>query len=167
MKLLLTFLATVLLLTSCKTTQELKTVDYVDLERYQGKWYEITKIPNRFEKNLIYVTANYTLKENGKIKVLNDGYNTKKGKYEKAVGEAKVNGPGKLGVSFFKPFYGDYYIMELDEDYQWVLVGSPSRNYLWILARTPQISEELITELSKKAEDAGFDISRLERMEQQ
>jgi len=167
MKLLLTFLAAVLLLTSCKTTQELKTVDYVDLERYQGKWYEITKIPNRFEKNLIYVTANYTLKENGKIKVLNDGYNTKKGKYEKAVGEAKVNGPGKLGVSFFKPFYGDYYIMELDEDYQWVLVGSPSRDYLWILARTPQISEELITELSKKAEDAGFDISRLERMEQQ
>jgi lipocalin len=139
----------------------------VDLERYQGKWYEITKIPNRFEKNLIYVTANYTLKENGKIKVLNDGYNTKKGKYEKAVGEAKVNGPGKLGVSFFKPFYGDYYIMELDEDYQWVLVGSPSRDYLWILARTPQISEELITELSKKAENAGFDISRLERMEQQ
>jgi lipocalin len=167
MKLLLTFLAAVLLLTSCKTTQELKTVDYVDLERYQGKWYEITKIPNRFEKNLIYVTANYTLKENGKIKVLNDGYNTKKGKYEKAVGEAKVNGPGKLGVSFFKPFYGDYYIMELDEDYQWVLVGSPSRDYLWILARTPQISEELITELSKKAENAGFDISRLERMEQQ
>jgi apolipoprotein D and lipocalin family protein len=167
MKLLLTFLATVLLLTSCKTTQELKTVDYVDLERYQGKWYEITKIPNRFEKNLIYVTANYTLKENGKIKVLNDGYNTKKGKYEKAVGEAKVNGPGKLGVSFFKPFYGDYYIMELDEDYQWVLVGSPSRDYLWILARTPQISEELITELSKRAENAGFDISRLERMEQQ
>jgi lipocalin len=167
MKLLLTFLATVLLLTSCKTTQELKTVDYVDLERYQGKWYEITKIPNRFEKNLIYVTANYTLKENGKIKVLNDGYNTKKGKYEKAVGEAKVNGPGKLGVSFFKPFYGDYYIMELDVDYQWVLVGSPSRDYLWILARTPQISEELITELSKKAENAGFDISRLERMEQQ
>jgi len=167
MKLLLTFLATVLLLTSCKTTQELKTVDYVDLERYQGKWYEITKIPNRFERNLIYVTANYTLKENGKIKVLNDGYNTKKGKYEKAVGEAKVNGPGKLGVSFFKPFYGDYYIMELDEDYQWVLVGSPSRDYLWILARTPQISEELITELSKKAENAGFDISRLERMEQQ
>jgi apolipoprotein D and lipocalin family protein len=167
MKLLLTFLAMVLLLTSCKTTQELKTVDYVDLERYQGKWYEITKIPNRFEKNLIYVTANYTLKENGKIKVLNDGYNTKKGKYEKAVGEAKVNGPGKLGVSFFKPFYGDYYIMELDEDYQWVLVGSPSRDYLWILARTPQISEELITELSKRAENAGFDISRLERMEQQ
>ena len=167
MKLLLTFLATVLLLTSCKTTQELNTVDYVDLERYQGKWYEITKIPNRFEKNLIYVTANYTLKENGKIKVLNDGYNTKKEKYEKAVGEAKVNGPGKLGVSFFKPFYGDYYIMELDEDYQWVLVGSPSRDYLWILARTPQISEELITELSKKAENAGFDISRLKRMEQQ
>jgi len=167
MKLLLTLLATVLLLTSCKTTQELQTVDYVDLERYQGKWYEITKIPNRFEKNLIYVTANYTLKENGKIKVLNDGYNTKKGKYEKAVGEAKVNGPGKLGVSFFKPFYGDYYIMELDEDYRWVLVGSPSRDYLWILARTPQISEELITELSKKAENAGFDISRLERMEQQ
>ena len=167
MKLLLTFLATVLLLTSCKTTQELKTVDYVDLERYQGKWYEITKIPNRFEKNLIYVTANYTLKENGKIKVLNDGYNTKKGKYEKAVGEAKVNGPGQLGVSFFKPFYGDYYIMELDVDYQWVLVGSPSRDYLWILARTPQISEELITELSKRAENAGFDISRLERMEQQ
>jgi len=167
MKLLLTFLAAVLLLTSCKTTEELQTVDYVDLERYQGKWYEITKIPNRFEKNLIYVTANYTLKENGKIKVLNDGYNTKKGKYEKAVGEAKVNGPGKLGVSFFKPFYGDYYIMELDEDYQWVLVGSPSRDYLWILARTPQISEELITELSKKAENAGFDISRLERMEQQ
>ena len=152
-------------LSGCKTA-ELETVDNVDIERYQGTWYEITKIPNRFERNLIKVTATYTLKDNGRITVFNSGFNTKKGKQQDAIGEAKVNGPGKLGVSFFKPFYGDYYIMALDQDYQWVLVGSPSRDFLWILAREPQVSEELITRLSAIATDRGFDVSRLERMKQ-
>ena len=165
MKKLLAIICLALGLSGCKTA-ELQTVDSVDLEKYQGTWYEITKIPNRFEKNLINVTANYTLKENGRIIVLNSGFNTKKNKQQDAIGEAKVNGPGKLGVSFFKPFYGDYYIMALDEDYQWVLVGSPSRDFLWILAREPQVSEDLITNLSKIATSRGFDVSRLERMPQ-
>lgn len=156
--------ATVILLTGCKT-QPLDTVQNVDLERYQGTWYEITKIPNRFEKNLIKVQANYTLKENGRIEVKNTGFNTKTNKFEEAIGEAKVNGPGKLGVSFFKPFYGDYYIMELDDDYEWVLVGSPSRDYLWILAREPEISDVVYEYLTKVASYEGFDISRLEKMQ--
>ena len=109
---------------------------------------------------------NYTLKENGRITVLNSGFNTKKNKQQDAIGEAKVNGPGKLGVTFFKPFYGDYYIMALDKDYQWVLVGSPSRDFLWILAREPELSEDIIEKLTNGAANAGFDVSRLERMTQ-
>lgn len=154
----------IILLTGCKT-QPLDTVQNVDLVKYQGTWYEITKIPNKFEKNLIKVQANYTLKENGRIEVKNTGFNTKTNKFEEALGEAKVNGPGKLGVSFFKPFYGDYYIMELDEDYQWVLVGSPSRDYLWILAREPEIPANIYEYLTGVAKAEGFDISRLEKMQ--
>lgn len=153
-------------LSGCEEKLPLETVENVNLERYQGTWYEIARIPNQFEKDLIKVTANYTIKDNGRIRVLNQGYNTKKGKNEKAIGEAKVVGPGKLKVTFFKPFYGDYYIMELDKDYQYVLVGSPSRDYLWILSRTPQISDELYNELSKIASDANFDINRLVKVEQ-
>lgn len=153
-------------LSGCEEKLPLETVENVNLERYQGTWYEIARIPNQFEKDLIKVTANYTIKDNGRIRVLNQGYNTKKGKNEKAIGEAKVVGPGKLKVTFFKPFYGDYYIMELDKDYQYVLVGSPSRDYLWILSRTPQISDELYNELSKIASDANFDINRLVKVGQ-
>jgi len=166
MKKVLLYLLVLVGLSGCDDKLPLNTVDSVDLERYQGTWYEIARIPNNFEKNLIYVTANYTIKENGKVRVLNQGYNTKSGKNEKAIGEAKVIEPGKLKVTFFKPFYGDYYIIELDEDYQYVLVGSPSRDYLWILSRTPQISDELYNKLSKTAEDASFDINRLVKIEQ-
>ena len=129
-------------LSSCKTTNDLVTVQEVNLDKYIGTWYEIARLPNRFEKNMKCVTANYSFKENGKIKVTNKGYLTTKNKYSTANGTAWIPNPdfqGRLKVSFFWPFSGDYYIIELDENYKYVLVGDPARKYLWVLSRTPNL----------------------------
>ena len=158
-----------LLLVGCKQKKELSTENSVDLSMYKGTWYEIARLPNRFEKNLKCVTATYSIKENGGIKVLNKGYNTNKGKWEEAKGHAKVpnsNKPGEIKVSFFRPFYGDYYIISLDKYYQHVLVGSPSREYLWILARESSISEEVYNNYLNIAKAKKFDISKLEKTTQ-
>ena len=138
----------VTLLTSCGKKSEdvlisLKVVKNVDLNRYKGTWYEIARFPHSFEKDLVGVTATYTLKEDGKIGVLNKGYkDTLDGKLKEAKAFAKVPYPewaGYLRVFFFWPFGGDYMILELDqENYQYALVGDPSLNYLWVLSRTPK-----------------------------
>lgn len=166
MKKFLVLLLPVMVFIGCKSYEPLPTVQDVDLIKYQGRWYEITKIPNKFEKNLTKVQANYKVLPSGRIEVINTGVNVNTGKLKRSVGEAKVNGPGRLGVTFFKPFYGDYYIIALDREYEWALVGSPSREFLWILAREPNISKELIIRLSDIATENGFDVSRLEKMEQ-
>lgn len=155
-----------LLMFGCKSKRELSTVDAVDLNKYKGTWYEIARFPNSFEKNLKCVTATYSLKENGGIKVVNKGYNTKKEKWEEANGNAKVSNPdkpGEISVSFFRPFYGDYFVIALDEDYQHVLVGSPTREYLWVLARTKTIEEKTYSNYLKIAKENEFDISLLEK----
>ena len=147
---------------SCKTTNNLTTVKDVDLDKYLGVWYEIARLPNSFEKNMKCVTASYSLKKNGKIKVTNKGYLTTKNKYSTANGTAWVpnsDSPGKLKVSFFWPFAGNYYIIELDKDYKYVLVGDPSRKYLWILSRTPNLNEETYKNLIETAKNKGFDTS--------
>jgi len=166
MKKILFYLCILFGFTGCEESLPLDTVSYVDLERYQGTWYEIGRLPNNFERDAIKVTANYQIKENGRVRVLNRAYNTKKEKWIESLGEAKVIEPGKLKVSFFKPFYGDYYIMELDENYQWVLVGNPSRDYLWILSRTPEISEELYDKLLNIAKEKGFETNNFIKTEQ-
>jgi apolipoprotein D and lipocalin family protein len=153
----------------CSPKKNLSTVDTVELSRYTGKWYEIARLPNSFEKNLTCVTANYALKENGGIKVTNKGFNTEKQEWEEANGHAKVpdpKNPGELRVSFFRPFYGDYYIIELDPNYEHVLVGSPSRKYLWILARNKSIKEELYAHYLKTAKQLGFDTHNIHRTSQ-
>jgi len=148
----------------------MQTVKNVDLERYMGTWYEIGRFLHSFEKDLVGVTATYKLKKNGKVEVLNQGYkNSLDGKLKRAKGFAKVpnpNEPGRLKVYFFWPFGGDYLILDLDEEYRWALIGSYSLNYLWILSRTPQMPEEEYNRLVEKARSLGYNVSRIERVEQ-
>ena len=146
---------------------ELKTVEHVDISRYVGTWYEIAKLPNWFEKGLAGVTANYTLLPNGKVRVLNSGYKKDlNGKLKTAKGKAWIvdrQTNAKLKVSFFWPFSGDYWILELGNNYEYAVVGDNSRKFLWILARTPQIDEVLYNELIKHMREKGFDISKIEK----
>jgi lipocalin len=150
---------------SCKAPQDLPTVKFVDLKKYTGTWYEIARLPNRFEKGLTCISATYTLKENGEIKVLNQGHlleNTSE--KSQATGKAWIpdsNYPGRLKVQFFWPFAGDYYIIHLDDDYQYVLVGSPNRKFLWVLSKTKQLEETIYSKLLKIAEEQGFEVSTI------
>ena len=150
--------------------QALKVVDEVNLQKYTGTWYEIARLPNRFEKGLKCVTATYQLREDGKITVINKGHKIENPqKAEKVEGWAKVPNPeepGKLKVTFFWPFFGKYWIIDLDPDYQYALVGSPSRKYLWVLAREKVLKEETYKKLLKTAEKRGFDTAKLMRIKQ-
>lgn len=140
------------------------SVKEFDLNRYLGTWYEIARFPHSFEKDLIGVTATYSLKENGRLKVLNQGYKKSfHGELKTANGKAKTTGiPGKLKVSFFLFFYAEYNVLELDSlNYQWALIGSSTPDYLWILSRTPHIDQTLYNELTEKAKARGYEISKL------
>lgn len=151
-------------LLSCKTTQDLPTVEQVDISKYAGQWFEIARLPNSFEKGLECVTATYTQKNNGKIEVLNKGYSPEKGSYKTAKGTAWVPDgkyPGRLKVTFFWPFSGNYYIMSLDDNYQYALVGDPSRKYLWVLARSKTLDALIFEDLMNHAENNGFDIHQV------
>ncbi|KJF44212.1 lipocalin [Draconibacterium sediminis] len=146
-------------------------VKELDLEKYLGTWYEIARYDHRFERGMVGVTANYSLRSDGKIKVVNSGYqNTLDGEYSEAIGKAKIpdpeNEPAKLKVSFFWIFYGDYYVLELDEDYQWAVIGSSSDKYLWILNRTPQMAPAVYNDLLKRIADRGYDTSALIKVKQ-
>lgn len=161
--------------TSCTMKQadntQRATVANVDLERYVGVWYEIARFPHSFEKGLVGVTATYTKLANGKIEVLNQGFKgTLDGKRSKAKAWAKIpdpNEPGRLKVYFFWPFGAEYLILDLDEEnYSYVLVGSSSPNYLWIMSRTPQMPEETYNYLVGKAEELGYNTQKLERVPQ-
>jgi len=164
------------LVSSCNAKSEKKvlnmeTVKNVDLQRYVGKWYEIARFDHSFEKNLVGVTATYSFRDDGKIKVLNEGYKfTLDGKHSKATGKAKVpdlKEPGKLKVSFFWFFYADYEILELDTvNYQYALIGGGSPDYLWILSRTPQMAPETYNMLLQKAKDRGYDLNKLIKVAQ-
>lgn len=145
-------------------------VKELELERYIGTWYEIARFDHRFEKGLVGVTANYSIRKDGKIKVVNSGYkNSLDGKRSEAVGKAKIpnkNEPSKLKVSFFLWFYGDYYVLELDENYQYAVIGSESDNFLWILSRTPQMDEELYNKLLEGLRTRGYNLSGLIKVDQ-
>ncbi len=137
-------------------------VAHVDLNRYLGRWYEIARIPYKFEKGATDVQAFYSLKENGDIRVEN--YCIRNGKVEVARGNAHVvdkTSNAKLKVSFFWPFQGDYWILGLCPNYQWALVGGPSGDYLWILARVPKIDPPILEEILQLARDKGYDTTRL------
>ena len=152
---------------ACDATEiDNSTVKAVDLNRYLGSWYEIAKYDHVFERGLDYAMANYTLREDGKIDLLNTGI--KDGRAKDAKGIAKTtNIPGLLKVSFFGPFYSDYRIMMLDTNYQYVLVGGSNDKYLWILSRTPQLDEATKALILAEADKRGYDTSKLIWVKQQ
>ena len=157
----------------CSSTKKMidKTiVTELDIDTYLGTWYEIARFDHRFERNLVGVTANYSWREDGKIKVLNSGYKGHlDGPKSMAEGKAKIpdtTQPAHLKVSFFWIFYSDYLVLELDKDYQWAVIGSSSDNYLWILSRTPHIEDSLKEELLSKISARGYNSNELIWVEQ-
>ena len=140
----------------------LEVVSHVELEKYLGKWYEIAHLPAKFEEGCDETTATYTLLKDGSISVLNQSI--KNGKVKQAKGKAKVvdkNSNAKLKVTFFWPFYGDYWILKLGNNYEYSIVGTPNRKYLWILSRTPQMDDKLYSKLIEYAKSKGFDVNKL------
>jgi len=155
-----------LLLTGCVGIPEnVKPVDHFNADKYLGKWVEIARLDHSFERGLSKVSANYSLRDDGGIRVINRGYDAKKQQWKEAEGKAYfVNSAdqGYLKVSFFGPFYGSYIVFELDqENYQYSLVSGPDKSYLWILSRTPQMNQEIQKRLVEKAAALGFDTSKL------
>ena len=136
-----------------------------ELNRYLGKWYEIARMDHSFERGLEQVTANYSLRSDGSVKVINRGFNPGKNKWKEAEGKAYFVGEpdiGQLKVSFFGPFYGGYNIIELDkEGYQYSLVCGPNLSYLWILARDPNLDQETVDGLVSNASLLGFETDKL------
>ncbi|MFP5410377.1 MAG: lipocalin family protein [Gammaproteobacteria bacterium] len=162
LRLLPAVLAAALLGAGCSHTHApLPTVAAVDLDRYAGRWVEIAHLPNRFQAQCVSDTrATYT-RDKDRITVLN-ACRTADGGFDSVQGIAHAvegSGNAKLRVSFFRPFYGDYWVLALDPDYRWVLVGEPSRQYAWILARTPQLDAATRDALLARAAELGFDRS--------
>ena len=139
------------------------TVKQLDLKRFMGKWYEIARYEHTFEKGMTYVTAEYSLLPDGKIRVINRGM--KNGKPKEIIGKARqpdpIEHPGRLEVSFFLWFYADYYILELDKDYQHAIIGSNTDKYLWILSRSPEIPKDTLDKLLTNIRQRGYDLSKL------
>lgn len=165
--------ALLLITASCETARlpELSTVNKVDLARYAGTWYEIARLPNSFEKELVCVTATYAIRPDGNIGVLNRGRmepDRSRVKSASATGWVPDTAhPGRLLVRFFWPFSGDYWIMNIDEkNYGWALVGVPSRKYLWILARDRALDPVTYSALIDEAKRSGFDVDKIYRVPQ-
>ena len=146
----------------------LEPVRGFEIDRYLGRWYEIARLDHSFERGLSRVTADYARRDDGGIRVLNRGWDAAAGKWKEAEGRAyPIDAPdtGSLKVSFFGPFYGGYHVLALDPDYRWALVAGPSRDYLWILAREPELAPELYARLVAQAADSGFPVEELIRVE--
>jgi apolipoprotein D and lipocalin family protein len=153
------------LLSGCLAVPDgIEPVDNFELNRYLGKWYEIARLDHSFERGLEAVSAEYSLRDDGGIRVINSGYNTDTQANQEAEGRAYfVDQPnlGYLKVSFFGPFFGSYVIFELDENYQYAFIAGNTTNYLWLLARTPEVSQELVNQFISRATQLGFDTSQL------
>lgn len=141
-----------------------EAVQAFEKEKYLGKWYEIARMDFKFEKNLNNTTAVYSINDNGTIKVVNRGFNTKKEEWTQAMGKAKFVGDenvGMLKVSFFGPFYSGYNVIAVDQNYKYALVAGKSLKYLWILSRDTDIPKEIKDKYLEMAEDIGYDTSTL------
>ncbi|OZI77316.1 lipocalin family protein [Bordetella genomosp. 12] len=150
-------------------TPAVRAVEQVDLARYAGRWYEIAHLPMFFQRNCVGdTTAEYTRNADGTVGVTNR-CRDKNGDIDSASGTATVvegSGNAKLEVSFFKPFKGDYWVIGLDPDYRWAVVGEPDRKHLWILARTPTLPPETLQQALAIAKSQGYDLSELKYTEQ-
>ena len=154
----------VLLFTSCSSKNPpLQTVEKVELNKYLGTWYEIARYEHFFERDCKNVTANYSMMDVETIKVINRCTKIQTNDKKEAIGRAYAidESNSKLKVSFFRPFYGDYWVLMLDENYEYAVVGTPSREYLWILARTSKLDEKIKKDILKKLPSLGFDSSKL------
>ena len=165
-----------LLLISCisqkkQAAARLEVIPFVDLTRYSGVWYEISRYPNSFQEGCVGSRATYTLREDGKIGVLNECLEGSfSGRHRNAKGTAKVvdtKSNARLKVSFFWPFYGDYWIIDLGREYEYAVVGHPERTYLWILSRTKKMDEKLYGEILGRLEAKGYDTAKLIKTEQE
>lgn len=144
--------------------ERVQPVTGFELDRYLGKWYEIARLDHSFERGLTQVTAEYSLRDDGGVRVVNRGYSDKKGKWEEAEGKAYFVGDettGHLKVSFFGPIYSSYVIFELDQDYRYSFISGPDTSYLWLLSREPQVSEAVMQRFLAEATEAGFDLDEL------
>ncbi len=160
------WIACLLLVSGCVGVPDgVAPVENFELARYLGRWYEIARLDHSFERGLSRVTAEYSLREDGGVRVVNRGYSEKKKEWKEAEGKAYFvdrADQGHLKVSFFGPFYGAYIVFELDrENYQYALVSGPDKSYFWILARRPDMDKELKERLIAKAAARGFDTSGL------
>lgn len=149
---------------SCASSPPLDVVSHVDIDRYVGKWYEIASIPVSQQEGCSCTTAEYSVLEEGVLKVVNAC--KKEGETDQAEAKAFVvpnSNNAKLRVQFFWPFRGDYWILELDDDYRWAVVGVPSRKYVWVLARSPQMDEQMLQMLFERIAAKGFDVTKIQR----
>jgi len=142
-----------------------KPITGFELERYLGKWYEIARLDHSFEKGLSQVTAEYSLREDGGVLVLNRGFSESENEWKEAEGKAyfvNSSSEGYLKVSFFGPFYGSYIVFELDrENYQYAFISGPSTKYLWLLSRRPSVGKGVIEKFIEMSSSRGFDTDRL------
>ena len=164
MRTLATLMMSALLFSCTGIPEGVKPVSDFELERYMGKWYEIARLDHRFERGLEQVTADYSINDDGTVRVENQGLATESGEWDDAIGKASfVDAPniGHLEVSFFGPFYGDYVIFDLDkESYQYSFVTG-GQNYLWLLSRTPEIDENLKQKFLSTAQKYGYNTDEL------
>lgn len=155
-----------LLLAGCMGMPDgVKPVSGFELDRYLGTWYEVARLDHSFERGLSNVTAQYSLRDDGGVRVINRGYAEEKGEWDQAEGRAYFVGDeseGYLKVSFFGPFYGSYVVFALDQDdYRFAFVSGPNSSYLWLLSRTPQVSDEIKQKFVSQAELLGFNPDEL------
>ena len=164
-KLLLLFVFTFVVTACTGKPDGMVAVNKFELDRYVGRWYEIARLDHSFERGLDNITAEYSLRDDGGVKVINRGYSKEDNEWRQAEGKAYFvddTNSGHLKVSFFGPFYGSYIIFDLDmKDYQHAFISGPSTSYLWLLSRTPQVSEKIIGQFRKRAVEFGFDTSKL------
>ncbi|ALO44967.1 lipocalin family protein [Pseudohongiella spirulinae] len=158
--------ALALLLNACLGAPDgVAPVKGFELNRYLGTWYEIARLDHSFERGLERVTANYTMRDDGGVRVLNRGFSVSDQAWEEAVGKAyfvEDDNTGYLKVSFFGPFYGSYVIFELEQDnYDYAFISGPDTSYLWLLARTPEVAPEVIEQFERQAGRLGFDVDSL------
>ena len=162
----ISILVVTLTLTGCLGMPEnVKPVRDFEIDRYLGNWYEIARLDHSFEQGLERVTADYSLREDGGVSVINRGYSAKKKKWKVSKGKAyfvNETTEGYLKVSFFGPFYGSYVIFELDrENYEYAFISGPDLSYLWLLSRKPDLDKEIIEKFKKKSRSLGFDVNEL------
>lgn len=167
-----TLLLTTLCLSGCLgMPQTIQPVQPFKLDKYLGKWYEIARLDHSFERGLTQVTAQYSMRSDGGVSVVNRGYSISSNEWEQAEGKAyfvNSENEGYLKVSFFGPFYGSYVVFELEqENYDYAFVSGPNNDYLWLLSRKPEVSAAVKVKFEQLATEHGFDVDQLIYVQQQ